>query len=174
MNPVTTILPIVGDAAAQVISRLSSGPAFARVFQDDHQAEQRADIQPAISPAGGNPESLLQYEALLQNIHRMRDELHSRMLRALQRRGLPTDEPLAITEDTEGRLLESSGSWDRAEIERILEEDHALAQEFRELFRHVQTLRRLDVAGQGLPDDSEPSPVRLWMNEERAVIQTLS
>jgi hypothetical protein len=104
----------------------------------------------------------------------MRDALHEKMQHALAARGLENDEPLAVTEDTEGRLLESSGSWDRAEIERLLEEDPVLADGFRELFHHVQTLRGMALAAQGLPEDADLSPVRLWMDDERAVIQTLA
>jgi hypothetical protein len=111
---------------------------------------------------------------MLQNIRRMRDELQQKIGAELQQRGIDLDEPIAVTEDGDGRLLESSGSWDRAEIEQMLEEHQALAHELRELFRHVQTLRRMGLSAHGLPADTEPTPVRLWMEGDRAAIQILS
>jgi hypothetical protein len=174
MNPVHSLLPIAGDVAVHAISRLAGEIPFAQVLRGEQPVGQRAGATSAGRPASVNPEFRLQYEALLQNIHRMRDALHEKMQHALAARGLETDEPLAVTEDTEGRLLESSGSWDRAEIERLLEEDPVLADGFRELFHHVQTLRGMALAAQGLPEDADLSPVRLWMDDERAVIQTLA
>jgi hypothetical protein len=174
MNPVTSILPIAGDVAVNAISRLTSGISFARIFHGDASPSASADVGATPHSPPLDRETRLQYEAMLQNIHRMRGKLHEKIVTALQQRGITTDEPLAITEDADGRLLESSGSWDRADIERMLEEDEALAFELRELFRHVQSLRQMGFSAQGLSDDAEPTPVRLWMDHERAAIQILS
>ena len=174
MNPVTSILPIAGNVAVQAISRLSDSLPFAQIFQGDAASHSAANTSSESTALRIDPETRVQYEAMLQNIRRMRDELHQKIGAELQQRGINLDEPIAVTQDGDGRLLESSGSWDRAEIEQMLEENQALAHEFRELFRHVQTLRRTGLSAHGLPDDTEPTPVRLWMEEDRAAIQTLS
>jgi hypothetical protein len=174
MNPVTSMLPIAGGVATNAISRLTSGISFARILHGEANPDPSVEIRNATDAPPPDRETGVHYQAMLQNIHRMRDELHEKIILALQQRGITTDESLAITADADGRLLESSGSWDRADIEQMLEEEEALAFELRELFRHVQSLRQMGLSSQGLPDDMEPTPVRLWLDSERAAVQILS
>jgi hypothetical protein len=174
MNPMTSILPIAGNVAVQAISRLGNSLPFAQIIQGGANDPQRAGSPAESTALRIDPETRIQYEAMLQNIRRMRDELHEKIEAELQQRGVNLDEPIAVTVDGDGRLLESSGSWDRAEIEQMLEENQALAHELRELFRHVQTLRRMGLSVHGQPADTEPTPVRLWMEDDRAAIQILS
>ncbi len=174
MYPVNTILPLAGNVAAKALSDLSQSLPFAQFFHADV-----AGLQENVATSGGTPVRLdsdtrRQHETLLQNARQLRDQLHIKIVTELQQRGINTDEPIALTEDADGRLLECSGSWDRTAIEQLFEENSELAGDLRQLFQQVQTLRRLGNSAHGQSTDGNLSPVRLWMEAERASIQILS
>ena len=172
MHPINSLVPLAANLAAQAISSLGSNLPFAS-FLDSGKATAEPSATLRLAPATDG-HSRLQHEAMLQNIYRMRDQLHEKINLALRQRGVDTNEPIALTEDSDGRLLESSGNWDRTAIEQLLEENQEIASELRQLFRTVQGLRRVGLSAQGLSADEPLSPVRLWMDGPQASIQILS
>ena len=182
MIPTSALAPLIattaGSLASEIVKAAARGLSFAKVLHADaQQGESKAATSSRSEPGtvarvpqdGNQDGNTVRLGVLRKQVDRMRESVRAELLRQLEQRGVDLSEPIVLTVDPDGRILESGGNWNRAEIERLFESDARLAGQVRNLFRAQQSLLR----GNAGNTDLAESQIRLLLDGQHAVFQVL-
>ncbi len=152
MSLVSALVPVAtaafGVASREVAEMMESGVSFAQLLKTrltdsgpagDSAATTVAEIAdrgPDQTPLGDQ----LQWDALRQHVESLRAAVERQLLPRLAELGVDLSEPAMLVTDSQGRLLESGGHWERAKIEQLLADDPALGNQVRQLLQQASAL----------------------------------
>ena len=154
MNIITPLIPVAAAALGTVVQSvgdvLQSGKSFAHLLHDSlpeivggEKDSSVADSAPQQSELGQQ----VQHEALRQQFDAQRQLIHQRLIARFAEQGIDLSEPAVLSVDSNGRLLEGSGHWDRGKIEELLQSDAGLRTELGQLLQLGTALGESGPAG---------------------------
>ncbi len=143
-----TLIPAAFAAVSSLAQRIASGLAEGLSFQHLLAAEANDSVESAPTvppaelqgsfqtPAGDRARQM----ALQQTIRHLSKTLHTMLERRFSEQGIDLQQPAVLEIDEDGRLLESSGHPDRADIELLLESDPELAGGLRQFIQQASLM----------------------------------
>ena len=177
MNIITPLIPVAVAALDTVVQSvgdvLQSGKTFAHQLHDSlpeiasgEKDSSVADSAPQQSELGQQ----VKHAALRQQFDAQRQLVHQRLIARFAKQGIDLSEPAVLSVDSNGRLLEGSGHWDRGEIEELLQSDAGLRTELGRLLQLGAALRESGPAG---VENGGPTTSRLVVSEKEIFFQVV-
>ncbi len=149
MNIVTPLIPVAAAALETVVegvgSALQKGSSFASMLGGLTERDSIGQSSDTLTPADRAPNvsersGQVQLDLLRQQLESLRQSVEKQLAERFSAAGIDLSEPAVVEQDADGRLLETSGHWDRAKIEQLLESDSSLRAAITQLFEQEQQL----------------------------------
>ncbi len=149
MNIVTPLIPVAAAALDTVVqgvgSALQKGSSFAHILEAAVQRDSTeqgsgstvGDVLPVNASERGEQVKL---GLLRRRFESLRQSVHQQISERFAADGIDLSEPSVLELDADGRLLETSGHWDRAQIEQLLESDASLREAVTQLLETGEQL----------------------------------
>ncbi len=184
MNIVSALIPMATTAleiATQQVSEVvHSSVSFAHLLKDHLAGSESASGSPNsvaatdATPGKGPDQTQLgeqvHREALRQRVEALRETVQRELVQRMAEQGIDLSEPAILVADRQGRLLEASGHWERAQIEQLLSDDKPLGDQVRQLLQQANAWRE---ASGGQPETNDSDGFRLVVSENDVLLQVI-
>lgn len=172
MHALSPLIPVAASAIHSVTHHLQDAwgqtASFARELLAPAPPETPqggVERDEAIGPDADNAAAQrVRWEVLRQQIQTLSAALHRRLTEQLGQLRVDLSEPATLRVDSNGRVLEMGGHWDRARIEQAFEANSDLRHGLTELMRQAEALGRSSSdAG-----SHEVRPAHVWVVDQNS------
>jgi hypothetical protein len=174
MNISGSLIPLAAAAIDTAIHGvdgvLQSTSQFAEMFRAPTPGERSKNVTPH-DPTNPEPSSLAQQihqRTLRQQFETLRTSIHQQVTERLSAAGVELSEPVVLSLDAEGRLLETGKHWERGRIEEALQDDSRLKADIAQLLAHARSLSQL---GSPVRQSDVDGASRIVVGQKEAFVQ---